>query len=445
MDQIGLIHALTTGGGNAGDVSLTIDNLTLKDGAQIDVGTRDGSTGNGGNLTITASDTVSVSGSDSTGTYFSSIFSNTAGEGNAGSIAINTSILELNEGGTIDASTSSVRNSEDISVSSVGNAGNLSIKANEFKSTGGYVRSSTFGDGDAGNILIETANLTLLAGGQISVSNRIGSTGHGGNMTITATGSVSISGADSDNFPSGLFTSTRGSKDAGSMTISASNMSVSDGGGIFAYTSYLGKGGDLHLQVDSLKLINGGSITAQSTSTGNAGNITIHVRDVFSSENSSITTEASQAAGGNITFNGGDILLTENSEVTASVASGEGGGGNVTIQANSLVALEDSDITARADQGFGGDIKINAQVVLFSDDIDLDASSNVEGREGTVEVDSPVIDISGGLVSLPDSFLDAEALLPARCESRNPDLASSFVVLRHGGLTSGPDRLLPCL
>jgi filamentous hemagglutinin family protein len=466
LSDSSLIQSLTTSVGNAGDIFFDVGNLTLSGGSQIDVGARTGSIGDGGTLFIRASDTVTISGftTDEEGNMFlSGLFSRASGEGDGGSISVVASALTLEDEGTISASTDGVGSGGliELNVFSLlmdsgslisastfgfGDAGDIIIRAVDITARDvSLIQTLTGHDGNAGDILLEVENLTLLETGQIDASARSGSTGRGGTVTINASDTVTISGYttdDGDTFPSGIFSTARGLGDGGSISITAANLNISDQGGIFGFTTLLGDGGNIQLNAGEIGLTDDAQITARSLGFGNAGNIDINVGDKLSSENSSIVTEADQAVGGNITISGGDVILTKNSEITASVASGEGGGGNVTINADAFTALEDSDITARADQGFGGNITINSKVVLFSDDIDLDASSNVEGREGTVAVNSPDIDISGGLVALTESFLDVEALLPARCEARNPEEESSFVIMKRKGIPLNIDDLL---
>jgi hypothetical protein len=216
---------------------------------------------------------------------------------------------------------------------------------------------------------------------------------------------------------------------------------LADGGEISGYTSLGGgTGGAITISAGDLFLTNGSAIEAGSTGAGNAGNIII-TTDLLRSDHSSIRTDAAKAAGGNIHITARDIILTQKSPLTASVAAGEGGGGNITIDTNMLVALDDSDITAKADQGYGGNIMIDALSVFTTKDVDFDASSNVIGREGRVEVRSPVTDIGSNIVDLPSAFLNIDAFLPKQCAEREEE-ASSFVVRGRDGIPPQPDSLL---
>jgi large exoprotein involved in heme utilization and adhesion len=200
-------------------------------------------------------------------------------------------------------------------------------------------------------------------------------------------------------------------------------------------------GGDIHLQSNRISLNNHSVILSQSQrGPGNAGNITILGKKVFSDQNSTMSTEAESAAGGNIEIRADTLQLTRASPISASVKRGQGGGGNVTINAESFAALENSDITARADTGFGGDITINAKAFLRSPDVNLNASSNIIGNEGNVQINTPDLDIAGSISNLPTSFLNAASLLSSHCAARTTKNMSSFVVTGAGGVPPGPEH-----
>ncbi len=70
----------------------------------------------------------------------------------------------------------------------------------------------------------------------------------------------------------------------------------------------------------------------------------------------------------------------------------------------------------------------------------VSASSRL-GVDGTVVVNSPIVDLSGNLRILPSSYLKADALYPKQCATREEE-TSSFVVDGRDGLPPQPDSLL---
>jgi len=466
----GKIAALTSGPGRGGDIVLDIGSLIVKDNASISSRSwksmfSDSSMkeGHGGTVTVNASGSILLSGS----LWAAALDATTSTSGNGGSINVTTPSLIMEDRASIAAGSSESGNAGDVSLNigaltmnsgakitsrsvKEGRSGTVNIHASEFidisgdisesayatgvfadtvgKGAGGSVTiqtpllrmtdnatlsSTSFGSGNAGEILLTTDRLTLLGGSQI----------HSAGLGAGDSGSLKIAVSDRA-LLSGMYTNDKGE-------------SYSSGLLVGAYGT--GKGGRIELSAGTLLLEKNALISSVSTGIGNAGNISV-TADMLRSDNAFITTEALNAAGGNIDLKARDMILTDRSAVTSSVAAGEGGGGNVSIKANVLVALDDSDITAKADQGYGGNITIDALSVFTTKDVNFDASSNVTGREGKVEVRSPVTDISSSIVDLPAAFLNIDAFLPKQCAEREEE-ASSFVVRGRDGLPPQPESL----
>ncbi|MCP4702368.1 MAG: hypothetical protein GY862_36730 [Gammaproteobacteria bacterium] len=104
--QGGVIRTDTIGSGDAGDVLVQTDKLILTDGGQINVDAgnqgKGGGKGRGGELTINAQDSVLISGKNEEG-LSSGLVSNTFTKGEGGSIMIFTPVLEVKNGGTVQA------------------------------------------------------------------------------------------------------------------------------------------------------------------------------------------------------------------------------------------------------------------------------------------------------------------------------------------------------
>jgi large exoprotein involved in heme utilization and adhesion len=277
-------------------------------------------------------------------------------------------------------------------LNSTGNAGSIILNTDRLDLSGGSVISSgTLGAGRGGDVNIFANTVNLSEGGGI-FTGTFGATGHGGDIVITARDTVTVSGTYSGptgDFPSSLFSSAyAGTGDAGNITVTAPHLILADGGMIDA-TSELTSGGNITLNVDHLKLLDGSAIS--STVEGDATTI----------------------------------------------------GGNVTINSVNVAALNGSNVTAKANQGRGGNIILNADVFLHnaaSINEVLDASSQVEGNDGTVQNNAPTTDISGSLVALNTSYLDAAGQLNPRCGTGDPDERSRFTVQGRGALPPEPDQ-----
>ncbi len=226
---------------------------------------------NGGDISITASDRLSLLNIDGAGFFASdkpSIVASTSGNdrgvaipGNSGNIQVSTPLLEIEGGSKINTSTGSSGKAGDISIS-----GEAIFISGE---TGNAIRSENFGNfpssgifsgslgggcvglcGDGGTIIISTESLVLNDGAQINSSTS--TEGVGGAITVNASEDIAISGTLLDGSPGGVFSQTTSSEpDAGA----GGNISLTAG-----ETFFLG---------------DGATVSASSTGPGNAGNILI--------------------------------------------------------------------------------------------------------------------------------------------------------------------------
>ena len=192
--------------GNGGDITVDAGSLLLRDGARLRASTY--GTGNAGNVTVTAKDAVSLLNGD----IFSTVESGGVGKG--GSIDIKAGSLSLKDSAQLstitrgasdtqpagrgDAGNISVKVSGAVDIAgkkdtfpsgirstagtgTVGNGGNITVDAGSFSlRDSANLIASTFGTGNAGNILLNSGKV-LLNKGDI-FSNSFSATG--GNITI---------------------------------------------------------------------------------------------------------------------------------------------------------------------------------------------------------------------------------------------------------------------
>ena len=319
--------------GNAGDININAGSILLTNGAQLNSSTF--GIGNSGNIILNASDSITFDGFDANGNI-SGAFSqvNPNGIGNAGDIEINSDSLFLTSGAQISSSTFGE-----------GDGGNITINADDtvfFDGIGNNRFSGIFstvqntGIGNAGDIEVTANSLSLTDTGRISAGT-LGQ-GDGGNIKINVTDTVLIDGIIDGN-RSGIF-SAAGSDStgsAGNISIDPQQVTIRDGGIISVSSLGIGAGGELTIISDNLTLDNG-SLTANTVNTD----------------------------GGNITLDIADLSLLRNGSLISANAGGIGNGGNLTINTTFLIAFpsENSDITASANQGNSGIIEITAEGVL---------------------------------------------------------------------------------
>ena len=265
-----------------------------------------------------------------------------------------------------------------------------------------------------GNVVLRSRTIELLGGAEISTDTDPASTGRGGAVTLEVSERLGLQIDPGEE--AGVFSNSEGAGDAGSISIAAPQLTM-DGGIITARTEGGGRGGNIDITADQLVIDKHAIISTESSGAGDAGDISIDGAGSFFILNGAAVSALSELSdGGNIDIGAGsfDLVLVRRGEVTANV--NDGVGGNITIAADSVV-LDSANVVAQAGAGQGGAIVISANQVFENNSL-ISASAGPAGISGTVEVNAPEIDLSGAVETLPSDYLDAAALLRARCAAR---------------------------
>jgi filamentous hemagglutinin family protein len=400
------------GAARAGDVVVHAKTVSLTDGAVIQAGTV-GTSAAGGNVTINA-DSVDISGGSG--------ISSQANRADAGQIHITANRLILNNVSIASNTVSSGRGGDVVL-----NVGDMRL------SNGAKINSSTSEAGRAGDITMNVGTLSLANGSSISsasigpdaITNPDDGTtqapGTAGNVTITAMGSFTSDAST-------LATSAEANH-GGNISITAQSVGLSNGTLITASSK-------APLEVTKLVLDQDGQLVPQLVGDGNAGNITIHSGSTFVINNSSVTTEASQASGGQVVITAPDMVQLINSKISTSVGglAKVSDGGNIMIDPQ-FVVLQNSQVIAKAFAGAGGAIDIIATSAFIADPLSIVNASSTLGISGTVNIQSPLQNVGGELAPLSEEFSSAAALLAQQCAARAADgKFSTFVVASREGL-----------
>lgn len=371
----------------AGDLTVNSDRLTITEGALLTTATLglfDGA-GAGGDLRVTARDSIELIGASSNGQFASALSSDTLGSGRAGTLTLETGRLTVRGGAFVSASTFSTARGGSIVIDA--DRIDLSGTGTTTQAFASGIYAQTFASGDAGDLTVMTDQLTVGDRATITVAAndlnnasiplelfniirhpvlRDRATGDAGTLDLTATNSVVLNTGGNIRASTISDTSARGN-----VVLRAANSLVVDGGLISASTVD-GAGGGLTIQTDQLTLQNGGRATVSSSGLGTAGELEVNARQL-SLNNAEITAETQSAqAGGNIQLQSESVRLLNNSQISASTQTGRGG--TVSINANqppaSLVALSTgSRISAEAEEtGSAGNITVNARVVTIQEE-----------------------------------------------------------------------------
>ncbi|MGF2039224.1 MAG: filamentous hemagglutinin N-terminal domain-containing protein [Nostoc sp. CmiVER01] len=452
------LFTVTQGAGNAGELRIETGQLIVRDGAQVSASTSKESTGDGGTVSINARDSIQLIGTN--GESRSGLLVGTQATGNAGNLNIKTGQLIVQDGARISASTSKESTGEGGTLSVTADSIQL-IGTSQMGASGLFV--GTEATGNAGNLNIETGQLTVQAGAQVSASTR--SQGRGGTLSVNAdsiqligtsqmgasglfVGTEATGNAGDLNIETGQLTVQDGAQ------VSASTSKESTG-----------EGGDIIVKTGELNLLNNADITVSSQGTKKAGDLEITARSIKLDNQGKLIGQANSGDGGNIALNLQDLLLLRrNSEISTSAGtSGAGGnGGNITINIPDgfIVANpnENSDITANAFSGNGGKVTIKATNIfgiapLTSEDLkrlrpmDLDprqlqtnditaVSQTRPDLSGIVDINTLDVDPYRGLINLPAVPVDTK--VSQACQVRPGENQNSFTITGRGGLPPNP-------
>lgn len=487
------LYSLSLGGGAAGKISITSDQFTTQGGAAIL--TTAFVNGAGGNMEFNISGLAEVD----EGSIF---LAGTAGAGDSGYFNFTAGQLRLLNGSVFSTTPNPI---------SSGKAGDMTVKAGTVEIRGTPANATapvglfttTLGSGAAGKLRVETGQLVVAEGGQISSATS--GAAEGGDLDVIAD-VVELSGVSEDGlFLSGLFASSSlltiggqtGNAAAGNLTVRGKRVSVKDGaqisvatGGtnpagniaikasesvevsgfatgvspfveavsfgvlgdgivpsaIDSNTSGAGAAGDIEIHTKDFKVENGAEVGVRATSTGAAGELNVKARRIILDNQGTLSAATITGAGGNINLRAVGIILRRNSRIATD--AGNADGGNITMETGVLAALENSDITANAQQGRGGRVIVIAEGIFGTEfrsfltpESDITATSNLGPQfSGVVDITTLGVDPSSGLVELPDEVVDPTEQIAVGCATY---AESRFIVTGRGGLPEDATGTIP--
>ena len=410
-----------------GNIALYGRNITLTQGSTIIADTFEQ---NGGIVSINATETLNMIGDpiselrvlinqrlilDNSG---SRIYANAVGLGNGGDVLVNANKVILQDVGQITTVSRGEGDSGNITINAIESV-EIDTPLDRFVDTPSGLLSVTLGRGNSGDITINTRNLTLNNGSVIS-SDSLGE-GNAGNININAIESVEILGQsmsissfvniqNNNVFPTEIA--------VGANQIRETNFDLTFSG--------IGNGGELEINTGKLIIKDGARISAETIST-DGGNIDLNISDyIFLEGAANITTSAGTAQTG-------------------------GNGGNINILSPFIIAIpnQNNNIISNAFSGNGGDIDIVTNALFginFTQDNilvrnDISASSQF-GLNGTVEIVTPEVDPTSGLIELPQELIDIDTLIGKDSCRQSIENESKFIIRGRDGLPVIPSNTI---
>jgi filamentous hemagglutinin family protein len=481
------------GKGTGGVIEVHATNLEVLNGAQLVTSTF--GLGNSGSVILEIAETARFVGADAEDGSDSGVYSviSFSGEGQGGNVEVRAANLQVLDGAQLSASTLGIGNAGSVILEITETARFIGFDPNDTSPSGASSQIEPGGEGKGGNVEVRAANLEVLEGAQLGASTF--GFGNAGNVIVDIAEIARFVGSNADGFPSGAFSGVglSGEGKGGNVEVRATNLEVRDGATLSSSTMGLGDagsvileiaetaqfvglnpivnsasgagsqvnsrgigtGGSVKLWATNLDILDGALLSSQSFGAGNAGNIILFVSDQIRINNGTISTDSRSNSGGQISIQSGSVILRNGGDIQTFVVDGEEGGGNITIDAEFVIALEDSDILAFSRDGRGGNIDLS-QTTLFSQNLNL-ASVDLTREEllaldGNDRVD---INASGGIASgqifindssfvensltnLEDTIINTSTLTAGSCIARTTDDQGSFVVTGRDSLPLNP-------
>ena len=336
--------------------------------------------------------------------------------------------------------------------------------------SGLFTQSDLGATARAGDVTINTHQLLVENGAQVSTSTF--GAGKGGDLAVNADSLQIIGTSSPDNqFLSGLFTQVapmtiggrviRATGAGGDVTINTHDLLIENGGQIQAATLSAGNAGNLTVNADTVQFIGtvntpsgerrSGLVTSanpyatrvnvSSQGTGDAGILNVNARSIYLNNNATLSadttsTESNQEQA-TINISSRDLILRR-SNITTTGSGNQVIGGNINIDTAVLAAVENSNINADSANFLGGQVKIKTTGIFRSPDTQITATGASPELSGTVQINSPDIDPSRGLVQLPTRVVDTSTRIVSSCAALASAQSSEFFVTGRGGLPPSP-------
>ena len=474
LEKGAVIAADTQAGGDAGSITINTEEMYLfgeHSRISSSVSGQQGyntsyATGTGGSIDVKAK-TIELKGR---GGIF--VETKPSGEGDAGSILLETDKLLLEGGGRILGSSSTK-----------GDAGEVRLRVNELEMKDGHIGSQANSTGAAGSVIVDgvgEGSEFRLEKGEVTTSSVKG-VKPAGSIEISAdrvilgdvevksdsksdggSGTLILDGRDSLEIgPESEVTSvTEGSGPGGSVNLKGDRVEIV--GGLVATDTRsedegAGDAGRIEVRANEFNILDGGRMSSVSEGRGDAGKIELFLEEFILKEGGKVSVESAFTNGGDVLVysngniwmdrggliasaggNGGSILFrgTASIYLRDSLLSAEAGidGGNIELRTPLKFVSQRSVLVANAIHGNGGNISVSTEGYLSSLESQVSASSEF-GLEGSIVIDTPQTDVGSGLIVLPDGLMDINANIAERCSLRLSSNVSSFFIRGAGGLS----------
>ena len=282
----------------------------------------------------------------------------TEGLGRGSDILLGATTISIGDGSTVDVSSKST-------LDNGGDAGTISLSAQNVNITDTEFLLATLGGGAGGSFSIQATNIGL---SQTSIRAQTEGLGEAGQISMR-----------------GEMLSWRG------VAVNAS-------------TTGAGIGGSITLSGDAISIDGGSTIESDSFSSGDGGDIIFSATSSFDLTNARIEAEAlGSGAGGLVEIKAPEITLGQDSEINISALRGTGDAGVLTLAGTTITAVN-ADIKGETfSEGKAADIALTAEDITLTGTL-INSSTEGVGAGGFIALSADTISIDDGSAIESDSF-----------------------------------------
>ena len=465
----GIFTNTVFGNGKGGELRLDTKRLIVRDGGQLSSSsgatTRQGFIplgGQAGNITINAAESVEVGGISADKLPLSRITTDTITNNPAGNLTINTGSLLLDAYGSISAWSLGTGTGGDIVVNAaesvelvgIGTSNLQQVYADllvgqvKLESTSAGLSALTVLTGDAGNISLNTSNLSLKSGA-ILATGTLGE-GDAGNLNIVASDRIDIEG-------SLIAAPTLGIGDAGKIDLATKRLNLTNGSGITSVSAGSGNGGDIFISAtESIEISNtsadvlfAGTIsTASFTNLSFPGDIIIDTKRLSLKDGANIQTDNVSIDSVPITevevkpVTNNPTKLTINASEFIEISGASPRDNPFSVSSNSQISstvntpTRASDInitTANLSLADGGEISVNSlgegiagKLTVVADSVYLENRGRLNGTTSSGRGGNILLEVDNILRLKNNSSIDTNAI--SLGDGGNIDLTADFVI-----------------
>ncbi|MBD2292776.1 filamentous hemagglutinin N-terminal domain-containing protein [Anabaena sphaerica FACHB-251] len=249
--------------------------------------------------------------------------------------------------------------------------------------------------GKAGNIILNSATLTLESGGQISAFTN--GSGDGGTVNINANNLVNL-GVEVQNFAPVVSVETNGAGKAGDIIINTPNFTLSETARITATATKNAtnteQGGSITLNASQMNLAGVVGIFAETQGQAPAGTLKLNPYQKYPNLDITLFPNSSISASTSASGKGGDLIINapENINITgqgklAVESTGTGDAGHIQINTQNLNIADGVKISAATSgSGKGGNINLNANTFTANNGAQLLTTTSGTAKAGNIIV-----------------------------------------------------------